>query len=42
MPPQPYDDELMVYLNTLCPKNRDFANAMMRKPRVAPAAESEQ
>ena len=41
VPPQPYDDELMEYLNTMCPKNRDFANTMMRKPRVGQAATRE-
>lgn len=41
VPSQPYDDELMVYLNTMCPKNRDFANTMMRKPRVGQAGTCE-
>lgn len=33
MKPQPYDDDLITYLNIMCPKN-SFANSKMRKPRV--------
>lgn len=34
MTPQFYDNDIMVYLNNLCPAKKDFANTKMRKPHV--------
>lgn len=34
MKPQAYDDDLITYLNILCPKN-SFASSKMRRPRVS-------
>ena len=33
MQPQPYDGDIMVYLNNLCSK-KDFGSTKMRKPHV--------
>ena len=33
MQPQPYDSDIMVYLNNLCSK-KDFGSTKMRKPHV--------
>lgn len=34
MTPQFYDNDIMVYLNNLCPAKKDFSNTKMRKPHV--------
>ena len=33
MKPQPYDGDILVYLNNLCSK-KDFGSTKMRKPHV--------
>lgn len=40
MKPQSYDDDLLVYMNILCPKN-SFASSKMRRPRVSEGDEND-
>ena len=35
MKPKPYDDDLLTYMNIMCPKKDSFSNSKMRKPRVS-------
>ena len=40
MKPQSYDDDLLVHMNILCPKN-SFASSKMRRPRVSEGDEND-